>query len=149
MFSDEGDNVRFWKLSRRFLDNLAEQLSTKRIKAVYHRHSFISLFLNSFLSVEQLFPDMGVTVMLKNLWRDANFEIGCLNSKAIVVEDNDVMVMVAPDPPGFEDCRRIVAEMSEDGYVVLFNPRFLRSPSLGLLSRDRHTPVVVEMSVLD
>ena len=121
--------MRFWKLSRRFLDNLVEQLSTKRIKAVCHWHSFISPFPNPLLSVVQLFPDMGVSVMLENLWSDANFDIGCLNSRSIVVAENEVVVVVAPDPPGFEDCRRIIAEMSEDGYVVLFNPRFLRSLS--------------------
>lgn len=36
VFAEEGDQQRFWKLTRRFIDSLAQGSNSKSIKAVSH-----------------------------------------------------------------------------------------------------------------
>lgn len=111
VFKEDGDQLRFWKLSRRFIENLQDHAPTKTFKA--------------------LFPDMGVTAMLRSLWSDATFEIGTLRSKTRVMKDEEIIVIAAPDPLSLEDCRKVVREMSELGAVIMFNPR-LASGDVGI-----------------
>lgn len=111
VFKEDGDQLRFWKLSRRFIENLQDHIPTKKFKA--------------------LFPDMGVTAMLRSLWSDATFEISTLRSKTPVMKEGEVIVIAAPDPLSLEDCRKVVREMPELGAVIMFNPR-LASGDVGI-----------------
>eukprot|EP00210_Caulerpa_lentillifera_P004137 g3943.t1 len=111
VFKEDGDQLRFWKLSRRFIENLQERNPSTNIKA--------------------LFPDMGVTAMLRSLWTEATFEISPLRSKTPLSDDAEVIVLAAPDPLSLEDCRRIVREMPELGSIIMFNPR-LASGDVGI-----------------
>lgn len=70
---------------------------------------------------------MGVTAMVGNLWPDAEFKIGCLNSKASITAEDEVVVLASPDPQGFGDCQRIVDQLPDDCTVIMFNPRLARS----------------------
>ena len=81
----------------------------------------------------QLYPDMGVAAMLKNQWSDARFIIDCLNDRKPYEEDDEVLIMAAPDPLGAEDCRRIASEVKDQTPLVLFNPRLARYLSFFLL----------------
>ena len=125
VFAEEGDQQRFWKLTRRFIDSLAQGSNSKNIKAVSHRlfalpclrvhlldaHSvLISHFMTQVQSgsdqtiptyvLLQIYPDMGVAAMLKNQWQDAGFRFASLSDRNPVSEDDDLIVLAAPDPQG-------------------------------------------------
>lgn len=111
VYAEEGDQQRFWKLTRRFLENLADALPGKRIRAVY--------------------PDVGVAAMLKNQWTDAPFGFASLNDRRPVAADDDIVVLAAPDPPGADDAIRISQGLGEGQSLVMFNPR-LASGDVGV-----------------
>lgn len=48
----------------------------------------------------QIYPDMGVAAMLKNQWQDAEFAFASLSDRSPVSEDDDLIVLAAPDPQG-------------------------------------------------
>lgn len=48
----------------------------------------------------QIYPDMGVAAMLKNQWQDADFAFASLSDRSPVSEDDDLVVLAAPDPQG-------------------------------------------------
>lgn len=111
VYAEEGDQQRFWKLTRRFLENLAAAQPGKRIRAVY--------------------PDVGVAAMLKNQWTDAPFGFASLNDRRPVAEGDDIVVLAAPDPPGADDAIRISQGLNEGQSLVMFNPR-LASGDVGV-----------------
>eukprot|EP00884_Botryococcus_braunii_P002935 jgi/Botrbrau1/12642/Bobra.67_1s0008.1 len=111
LFAEEGDQQRFWKLTRRFVMELADLSST---------------------SVRALYPDTGVAAMLRNQWQDANFGIGAISDRVPFREDEQIIVLAAPDPQGLAECKAVAAQATEYGKVViLFNPR-LASGDVGI-----------------
>ena len=54
----------------------------------------------------QIYPDMGVAAMLKNQWQDAEFAFASLSDRNLVSEDDDLIVLAAPDPQGMP-CKSI------------------------------------------
>lgn len=50
----------------------------------------------------QIYPDMGVAAMLKNQWQDADFAFASLSDRSPVSEDDDLIVLAAPDPQGMQ-----------------------------------------------
>ncbi len=44
---------------------------------------------------------MGVAAMLKNQWPDAGFRFASLSDRKPVSEDDDLIVLAAPDPQGW------------------------------------------------
>jgi hypothetical protein len=47
----------------------------------------------------QLYPDIGVASMLKNQWQaEVAFQIGAVNDREPVAEDDELVVLAAPDP---------------------------------------------------
>ncbi|KAG2454248.1 hypothetical protein HYH02_001282 [Chlamydomonas schloesseri] len=120
IFPNRGDQERFWRMTRRFLEQLAISLgSTGYIRAVY--------------------PDAGVAAMLSHQWADRQFNISSLNDRKPVDADDDLVVIACPDPPGAEECMRLVRTMGQqaetegalDRPIVLFNQR-LSSGDVGL-----------------
>ncbi|DBA86430.1 hypothetical protein WJX79_010680 [Trebouxia sp. C0005] len=103
VFAEEGDQQRFWKLTRRFIDSLAQGRNSKNIKAIY--------------------PDMGVAAMLKNQWPDAGFNFASLSDRKPVSEDDDLIVLAAPDPQGLEAVKKATAAAETVAPIILFNPR--------------------------
>lgn len=43
---------------------------------------------------------MGVAAMLKNQWADMNFSVASLADRKPVSEDDDLVIVAAPDPQG-------------------------------------------------
>jgi hypothetical protein len=80
VYAEEGDQQRFWKLTRRFLDNLATLEPGCRICAIY--------------------PDAGVAAMLRNQWADTGYRFASLNDRKPVEEGDSIVVLAAPDPQG-------------------------------------------------
>ncbi|GFR47790.1 hypothetical protein Agub_g9560 [Astrephomene gubernaculifera] len=125
IFPNQGDQERFWRMTRRFLEQLATHLSCSGyIKAVY--------------------PDAGVAAMLSHRWPDRAFNIASLNDRRPVDADDELVVLACVDPPGAEDCMRVVRQVSEQDEqagtpgrpVVLFNQRMSSGDvGLGLNSR--------------
>ncbi|KAI7838252.1 hypothetical protein COHA_007941 [Chlorella ohadii] len=111
VYAEEGDQLRFWKLTRRFLENLAELQPGKKIRAVY--------------------PDVGVAAMLKNQWTDATFGFASLNDRKPVAAEDEIIVLAAPDPQGADDAIRISGQLAEGQAMVMFNPR-LASGDVGV-----------------
>jgi hypothetical protein len=145
VYAEEGDQQRFWKLTRRFLDNLAASMPGKRIRAVRRGvgtsaaclHLARMLLASACLSfpgqvvlclpsrlvvmgvqavnrispafpfLPQVYPDAGVSAMLKNQWADAAFNFASLNDRRPVADDDDIVVLAAPDPPGADDAIHI------------------------------------------
>lgn len=47
----------------------------------------------------QLYPDIGVASMLQNQWGpDVAFQIAAVNDREPVAEDDELVVLAAPDP---------------------------------------------------
>jgi len=112
LFSEEGDQQRWWKLTRRFIEELSSQGEFKQVRAIY--------------------PDMGVAAMLQNQWPDANFKLSSLNDRRPFEPEDDLIVLATPDPQGLEDCYRTCKLVGENGPpVVMFNPR-LASGDVGI-----------------
>jgi hypothetical protein len=55
----------------------------------------------------QIYPDVGVSAMLRNQWTDAAFEFAALNDRKPVTEQDDIVVLAAPDPMGADAAIRI------------------------------------------
>ena len=49
--------------------------------------------------VMQVYPDTGVAAMLKHQWPDAAFKFGSLFDRNPISEDDDLIILAAPDPP--------------------------------------------------
>ncbi|GLC58065.1 hypothetical protein PLESTB_001314600 [Pleodorina starrii] len=120
IFPNRGDQDRFWRMTRRFMEQLGIALgSTGYVKAVY--------------------PDAGVAAMLSHQWQDRAFNIASLNDRRPVDADDELVVLACVDPPGAEDCIRVVRQISEmdeqagalDRPIVLFNQR-MSSGDVGL-----------------
>jgi len=111
VFAEEGDQQRFWKLTRRFVDSLAEAEPDRKIRIVY--------------------PDSGVAAMLQNSWKDGNYRISSLTDRLPVNEEDDLVVLAAPDPQGLEKCKKIALDLEDVRPLVLFNPR-LASGDVGV-----------------
>lgn len=52
------------------------------------------------LGAEQVYPDMGTAAMLKHQWQDCSFQLASLGDRRPVSNDDDVIVVAAPDPQG-------------------------------------------------
>ena len=53
----------------------------------------------------QIYPDMGVAAILKNQWQDTDFSFASLSDRSPVSEDDDLVVLAAPDPQGVQHKR--------------------------------------------
>jgi hypothetical protein len=105
VFSEEGDQMRFWKLCRKFSDDLIVLTGATKVTVIY--------------------PDIGVASYLKNAWGDADFGIASLNDRNPLTGDEDVVIFAAPDPRGAQDCVRVTGMVNVDVPVVMFNARLV------------------------
>jgi len=111
VYSEEGDQQRFWKLTRRFIDDVVSRNGGVKVRAIY--------------------PDAGVAAMLRNQWSDAEFSISSLNDRKPVEEDDELIVMAAPDPPSLNSIMKISNGLGMEQCLVMFNPR-LASGDVGV-----------------
>ena len=111
IYAEEGDQQRFWKLTRRFIDNVVAQRPNATFRAIY--------------------PDAGVAAMLRNQWSDAAFSISSLNDRSSVQEGDEIVIMAAPDPVGLDSLMKISRAMLPGQSLILFNPR-LASGDVGV-----------------
>ena len=123
MMSNEGDQQRYWGMTRAFCDGLVAATGL-RLRAIY--------------------PDAGVAAMLSSQWSDAQFSLSSLNDRQPVQSDDELVVVACPDPQGVAEVRKIadalMREPSEESGasvaglgrpLVLFNPR-LASGDVGI-----------------
>uniref|UniRef100_A0A383WB98 DUF1995 domain-containing protein n=1 Tax=Tetradesmus obliquus TaxID=3088 RepID=A0A383WB98_TETOB len=119
IFPNKGDQERFWRMTRRFVEALAAQTGATSVKAVY--------------------PDAGVAAMLTYQWTDKTFAVDSLNARRPVSPEDELVVICCPDPFGAEECQRTVRQVAEQDEkagvmerpVVLFNQR-LSSGDVGI-----------------
>ena len=111
VYSEEGDQQRFWKLTRRFIDDVVSRNGGMKVRAIY--------------------PDAGVAAMLRNQWSDAEFSISSLNDRKPVEEEDELIVMAAPDPPSLNSIMKISNGLGMEQSLVMFNPR-LTSGDVGV-----------------
>jgi hypothetical protein len=112
VYSEEGDQLRFWKMTRRFIDDIvSNSAESARVKAIY--------------------PDAGVAAMLRNQWTDATFSVASLNDRKPVDPEDELVVMAAPDPPSLDDIVKISNALLPTQTLVMFNPR-LASGDVGV-----------------
>lgn len=111
VYAEEGDQQRFWKLTRRFIDNLGRMQPSLRMRAIY--------------------PDAGVAAMLRNKWPDASFELSSLNDRLPVKQDDQLIIVAAPDPPGLDAVIKLSSNLQPGQSLVMFNPR-LASGDVGV-----------------
>lgn len=57
-------------------------------------------------------PCAGVAAMLSHQWQDKTFRIASLNDRRPVAADDELVIVCCPDPPGADDCRRVVSQAS-------------------------------------
>ncbi|KAF6259315.1 hypothetical protein COO60DRAFT_1024742 [Scenedesmus sp. NREL 46B-D3] len=111
IFPNRGDQERFWRMTRRFVEALAAQTGSTSVKAVY--------------------PDAGVAAMLTSQWNDKTFAVDSLNARRPVTSEDELVVICCPDPFAAEECQRTVRQVAEQDAkagvmerpVVLFNQR--------------------------
>ncbi|KAF5836451.1 hypothetical protein DUNSADRAFT_5898 [Dunaliella salina] len=124
IFPNKGDQERFWRITRRFVDELGD--------------AYIEGGTSS--AVNAVYPDSGVAAMLSYQWKeDKKFRITSLNDRRPVQPEDELVVVVAPDPPGADECLSMIKQVSnkeqEEGLpekpIVLFNQR-LASGDVGL-----------------
>ena len=111
VYAEEGDQQRFWKLTRRFIDNVVTQHPNAKLRAIY--------------------PDAGVAAMLRNQWQDAPFSISSLNDRKPVEESDEIIVAAAPDPQGVDSLIKITSSLAPGQALIMFNPR-LASGDVGV-----------------
>ncbi|KAI8476005.1 MAG: hypothetical protein J3K34DRAFT_516919 [Monoraphidium minutum] len=119
IFPNKGDQERFWRMTRRFVEALQQATNMAEVKAVY--------------------PDAGVAAMLSYQWQDRTFKIDSLNARRPVESGDELIIIACPDPPGAEDCRKAVRQVGEqdeqtgipDRPIILFNQR-LSSGDVGI-----------------
>jgi hypothetical protein len=66
-----------------------------------------------------------VASYLKNEWGDATFSIKSLRDRKPLNDNEDLVIVAAPDPPGAEDCIRVNRMVPAETPLVLFNPRLV------------------------
>jgi hypothetical protein len=72
--------------------------------------------------------------MLDYQWQDKAFTVNSLNSRRPVSPEDDLIIVACPDPPGAEECLKLVRMVGEQDEaagvmerpVVLFNQRLSR-----------------------
>jgi len=153
-FPNKGDQERFWRMTRRFVEELAVKVaeapgSELRLALAASSPSAAAAARQAggqeeeeeedATVVKAIYPDAGVAAMLSNQWPDRTFAISSLNSRRPVAAEDALVVLACPDPPGADDCLRAVRLTSEQDEqagvperpVVLFNQR-LSSGDVGL-----------------
>lgn len=111
VYAEEGDQQRFWKLTRRFVDDVLKRMPEASVRAIY--------------------PDAGVAAMLTNQWPDARFRLSSLNDRLPTATDDEIIIVAAPDPPGLDVLMKIGRNLEVGQALVLFNPR-LASGDVGV-----------------
>lgn len=112
VYSEEGDQQRFWKMTRRFIDDIVDKsVQGRKVRAIY--------------------PDAGVAAMLRNQWSDATFSVSSLNDRKPVDDEDELIVMAAPDPPSLDKIVKISNSLEPTQTLVMFNPR-LTSGDVGV-----------------
>ena len=95
VFAEAGDQARFWKLTRRFAEELGTALGPgSRVRALY--------------------PDAGTAAMLAAQWGDATFSVGAVSDRTPFSPDDDAVLLAAPDPPSLAAAVR-VADLAAGG----------------------------------
>lgn len=74
--------------------NEIEQIC-KGKEVLYALHSYYA-----FRQCSQVYPDVGVAAMLQNSWKDTDYGISSLTDRRPIEEDDDLIVLAAPDPQG-------------------------------------------------
>lgn len=73
-----------------------------------------------------MFPDLGAAAYLKDTWGEAApFRITSLDDREPVSGEEDLVIVVAADPQGADDCVRLNRLVPQHTGLVLFNPRLV------------------------
>jgi hypothetical protein len=131
VYAEEGDQQRFWKLTRRFIEGMASSIGDSIIDPQLQQQKQDGDASPPCYSIRAIYPDAGVSAMLKNQWTDAPFFFGSLNDRKPVQETDKIVVLAAPDPPSLQDVLRIEKSLAPGQALVMFNPR-LASGDVGL-----------------
>lgn len=110
MMANEGDQKRYWDMSKTFSQKLAE---------------------NTGGNVRVVYPDAGVAAMLSSQWVDANFRFSSLNDRNPFAEDDNVIVIACADPQGVDKVIEMARKTEGTTPLVLFNAR-LASGEVGV-----------------
>ncbi|KAF8072802.1 AGO3 [Scenedesmus sp. PABB004] len=129
IFPNKGDQERFWRMTRRFVEALGAALGAGGGGADGGGGG----------GVKAIYPDAGVAAMLSYQWGDRSFAIDSLNARRPVSPDDELIVLCCPDPPGAEEAQRAVRQVGEQDEaagsmerpIVLFNQR-LSSGDVGI-----------------
>ena len=110
LFAEEGDQQRFWKITRKFIEQITNASGVARVKAVrpllsealalWSKYTACAWVMAPRMLSLQLYPDMGVAAMLRNEWKDRSFEIAAISDRKAVSEDDELVVIAAVDPQG-------------------------------------------------
>jgi hypothetical protein len=135
-FPNRGDQERFWRMTRRFVEALGQKVAEipgSELREVLQALGGGESGGGEAASgsggssnggeddngddktavVKAIYPDAGVAAMLSNQWPDRTFVISSLNSRRPVAGEDALVVVACPDPPGADDCLRAVRLTSE------------------------------------
>ncbi|XP_057861110.2 uncharacterized protein LOC131069600 isoform X2 [Cryptomeria japonica] len=103
--NDEGAQEDLWQLAKLYLESLRKETGDQRLKAI--------------------FPDAGAAALLKHWWKDANFSFASLNDRKPVADEDEIIVMIAPDYQMLQSVERIASLLSDNSPrpLVMWNPR--------------------------
>ncbi|KAH9330717.1 hypothetical protein KI387_002825, partial [Taxus chinensis] len=103
--NDEGSQEDLWQLARIYLESLRKETGVQQLKAI--------------------FPDAGAAALLKHWWKDANFSFSSLSDRKPVEDEDEIVVMIAPDYQMLQSVERIASLLSDNlpRPLVMWNPR--------------------------
>eukprot|EP00798_Chlamydomonas_sp_ICE-L_P020596 gene20596-27395_t len=138
-FPNRGDQEKFWKMTRRFTEELSIALGTKKVKAGKvpsnsRRCGLVDSVVGepSRLTAHPPPPPAASS--------EVDFALSSLTDRRPVQPDDEVIVVACPDPQGASECMAMVATIMDQDEkalnpegrpVILFNPR-LSSGDVGL-----------------
>lgn len=106
VMAEEGDQQKYWDMSRSFCRYLQEEMDPEMMNVVY--------------------PDVGVAAMLgpqMGLPAPDKARVTSLTDRIIIGEGDSLLVVANPDPPGAEKVTQVTADLLDERPIVLFNPR--------------------------
>jgi len=103
--NDEGSQEDFWQLARHYLETVKEDTGVQKLKAI--------------------FPDAGAAALLKHWWKDANFSFASLSDRKPVEDEDEIIIMIAPDYQMLASVEKIASLLSDNlpRPLIMWNPR--------------------------
>ncbi|XP_002985127.2 uncharacterized protein LOC9649254 [Selaginella moellendorffii] len=107
-FDTDGAQQQLWDCSRLFVKSVQKRFQNQKIKAI--------------------FPDMGAAAYVKFQWKDETIKYGSLNDRKPVTDDDEIIMLIAPDHQMLDQVQKIAYSLLDDDDMqekplIMWNPQ--------------------------